>query len=49
MTVKAVPVDVKQRHLIEPYDPPKPRCVTGSPETEMKREAGVDPALFPQL
>jgi hypothetical protein len=42
-------VHVKPSNLIIPSQPHRDRVVTGSPETVMKREAGENPALFPQL
>jgi hypothetical protein len=47
--VKAVNVHVKPSNLIINAQHHKAPLVTGSPETVMKREAGENPALFPQL
>jgi hypothetical protein len=42
-------VHVKPSNLIVFLQPHRDIQVTGSPETVMKREAGEDPVLFPQL
>jgi hypothetical protein len=42
-------VHVKPSNLIIPAQRHRDGCVTGSPETVMKREVGENPALFPQL